>query len=56
MVDPEAARDKFDGEFPTVAGAALFLAVTHEALHLGQVAAWRRARGLPSALAGMPRA
>jgi len=46
---------RFDGEFPTLAGTALFFAVTHEALHLGQVAAWRRARGLPSALARMPR-
>lgn len=46
---------RFDGEFPTVGGAALFLAITHEALHLGQLAAWRRARGLPSALARMPR-
>jgi hypothetical protein len=46
---------RFDGEFPTTGGAALFLAVTHEAMHLGQLAAWRRARGLPSALARMPR-
>jgi hypothetical protein len=46
---------RFDGEFPTTGGAALFLAVTHEAMHLGQVAAWRRARGLPSALGRMAR-
>jgi len=45
---------RFDGEFPTTGGAAFFMAVTHEALHLGQMAAWRRARGLPSALARMP--
>lgn len=46
---------RFDSEFPTLGGAALFMAVTHEAMHLGQLAAWRRAMGLPSALAGMPR-
>ena len=46
---------RFDGEFPTTGGVALFLAVTHEALHLGQLAAWRRAQELPSALARMPR-
>ena len=54
MSDDELAEPiewRFDGEFPTTGGVALFLAVTHEALHLGQVAAWRRARGLPSALA-----
>ncbi|MHC4954132.1 MAG: DinB family protein [Planctomycetota bacterium] len=53
LAAPEEWR--FDGEFPTTGGAALFMAVTHEALHLGQLAAWRRARGLPSALARMPR-
>ncbi|MHC4959188.1 MAG: DinB family protein [Planctomycetota bacterium] len=42
---------RFDGDFPTTGATALFMAVTHEALHLGQLAAWRRARGLPSALA-----
>ena len=56
MSDAELAAPlewRFDGEFPTTGGAALFLAVTHEALHIGQLAAWRRARGLPSALARM---
>ncbi|MHC4938639.1 MAG: DinB family protein [Planctomycetota bacterium] len=58
MPDTELDRRiewRFDSEFPTTGGAALFLAVTHEALHLGQLAAWRRARGLPSALARMKR-
>lgn len=46
---------RFGGDFPTLGGVALFMAVTHEALHLGQLAAWRRALGLPSALARLPR-
>ncbi len=46
---------RFEGLFPTVRGVALFMAVTHEALHLGQLAAWRRCLGLPSALAVLPR-
>jgi hypothetical protein len=40
----------FGRDLPSRADAALFMAVTHEALHLGQLAAWRRAHGLPSAL------
>lgn len=54
----EAARPvrwRFDGEFPTTAGVALFLAVSHEAMHLGQLAAWRRGLGLPSALGRLGR-
>ena len=35
---------------PTLGDATVFLAVSHEVMHLGQLAAWRRARGLPSAL------
>jgi hypothetical protein len=35
---------------PTLGDATLFLAISHEAMHLGQLASWRRARGLPSAL------
>ena len=46
---------RFGSDLPTVRGVALFLAVSHEALHLGQLAGWRRALGLPSALARMPR-
>lgn len=44
---------RFHGYLPTLADAALFLAVTHEAMHLGQLAAWRRALGLPSSLAAL---
>lgn len=41
---------RFGAALPTLGDATLFLAVSHEAMHLGQLAAWRRARGLPSAL------
>ncbi len=43
----------FGSDLPTLADATLFMALTHESLHLGQLAAWRRARGLPSALLTM---
>jgi hypothetical protein len=48
LSDPFAWR--FAGALPTLGDAALFLAISHEAMHLGQLAAWRRAQGLPSAL------
>jgi len=41
---------RFDSVLPTLGDAVVFFAVSHEAMHLGQLAAWRRARGLPSAL------
>jgi uncharacterized damage-inducible protein DinB len=44
---------RFDDVLPTLGDAVLFLAVSHEAMHLGQLSAWRRARGLPSALASL---
>lgn len=42
---------RFGDALPTLGDVTLFLAVSHEAMHLGQLAAWRRAEGLPSALA-----
>ena len=42
---------RFGGDLPTLGDAVLFFAVSHEAMHLAQLAAWRRARGLPSSLA-----
>ena len=45
----------FGRELPTFAAGAVFMLLTHEALHLGQLAAWRRARGLPSALERLAR-
>jgi len=44
---------RFHGALPTLGDAVLFFAVGHEAMHLGQLAAWRRAMGLPSALGAM---
>jgi len=41
---------RFGDALPTLRDAVGFFAVNHEAMHLGQLAAWRRARGLPSAL------
>jgi hypothetical protein len=43
----------FGRDLPTLEDAAVFLAVSHEAMHLGELAAWRRARGLPSALGAL---
>jgi len=34
--------------FPTVGDLAVFVLIGHEATHLGQLSAWRRAQGLPS--------
>jgi hypothetical protein len=42
---------RFHDALPTLGDATLFLAISHEAMHLGQLAAWRRAKGLPSAIA-----
>lgn len=41
---------KFRMIMPTLADAALFVAGAHYSYHLGQLSAWRRAQGLPSAL------
>jgi transposase-like protein len=41
---------RFGDALPTLGDTVVFLAVSHEAMHLGQLAAWRRARGLPSGL------
>jgi len=44
---------RFAGDLPTAGDGLLFMLVTHEALHLGQLEAWRRAAGLPAALAAL---
>lgn len=41
----------FDKIMPTLLDLIYFMCITHEAMHLGQLSAWRRAMGLPSALA-----
>ncbi|MGA3067527.1 MAG: DinB family protein [Tepidisphaeraceae bacterium] len=43
--DPKVAQ-----RFPTIGMLVLFGATTHEATHLGQLAVWRRAMGMPQAL------
>ncbi len=44
---------KLSGYMPTLRDIIAFFCINHEAMHLGQLAAWRRALGLPSALAGL---
>jgi uncharacterized damage-inducible protein DinB len=44
---------RFSSYFPTYQDRILFLSVNHYAMHLGQLAAWRRAMGLPSALGAL---
>ncbi len=41
-------NEKMRGHFPTVGDYAIFLMTSHEAGHIGQLAAWRRALGLGS--------
>lgn len=42
---------RFKNYFPTFLELSLFMSANHEAMHLGQLSAWRRAMGLDSALA-----
>jgi hypothetical protein len=41
---------RFSSYMPTYFDLTVFMCVNHEAMHLGQLAAWRRAMNLPSAL------
>lgn len=41
---PESYRQRF----PTVGHALVHSMISHEQMHLGQLSAWRRARGLPA--------
>lgn len=52
-VDPSVMNDPIRVErwrerFPTLAHACFYLMTTHEATHLGQISAWRRAGGRPA--------
>jgi len=47
----EPLKWRFSNFMPTLGDVVTFMCVNHEAMHLGQLAAWRRAMGLPSALA-----
>ncbi|HAW51598.1 MAG TPA: hypothetical protein DCX54_04610 [Flavobacteriales bacterium] len=44
---------RFGNFMPTLGDVVLFMCINHESMHLGQLAAWRRAMGLESALASM---
>lgn len=42
---------RFASHFPTLGDLLSFMIVSHTSMHLGQLAAWRRAKGFSSALA-----
>lgn len=42
---------RFSSFMPTLFDMVAFMCINHEAMHLGQLAAWRREMGMPSALA-----
>ncbi len=44
---------RFDRFMPTELDSIIFMCITHESIHLGQLGAWRRAMELPSALAAI---
>lgn len=46
---------RFSSFMPTVMDLVTFMCINHEAMHLGQLSAWRRAMKLPSGLARLPR-
>lgn len=54
-LDPDQLRLssqwRFGKRFPDLGGLLTFLCFSHSSMHLGQLAAWRRAKGYPSALA-----
>lgn len=43
------SEERWRDSFPTVGSALSFLLLAHPMMHLGQVSAWRRFQGLPSA-------
>ncbi len=52
----QAAEEwRFDGWLPTQGDCLLFMLVSHEGVHLGQLGCWRRRFELPSAMASMGR-
>lgn len=55
QLSEEKLNEKFEWRlgayFPTYGNRIMFLCVNHYAMHLGQLAAWRRAMGYDSALA-----
>ena len=49
----EPAKWRFSDHMPTLGDLIYFMCITHESMHLGQLAGWRRAIGLPSALGNL---
>ena len=49
----ETVRWRFGKFMPTLLDLTVFMCINHEAMHLGQLSAWRRAMNLPSALAAL---
>jgi hypothetical protein len=47
LLDRPTPNDDFRQIMPTLGDALLFLLVTHEAFHIGELASWRKAMGLP---------
>jgi uncharacterized damage-inducible protein DinB len=46
----EPVQWRFSSHMPTLLDLTVFMCINHEAMHLGQLAAWRRAMGLKSVL------
>lgn len=46
----EQCNWRFKTHFPTLGDLLFFMCITHESMHLGQLAGWRRALGYSSAL------
>lgn len=44
---------RFGNYMPTLLDVVFFMCVNHEAMHLSQLSAWRRAMGLPTALGNL---
>ncbi len=44
---------RFKSYFPTTLDLVAFMCISHQSMHLSQLSAWRRAMGLPSALAAL---
>ena len=49
----ESVKWRFSEFMPTTSDLIMFMCINHEAMHLGQLAAWRRAMDLPSALGSL---
>ncbi len=49
----EDKKWRFNNYLPSVLDCTIFMCLNHESMHLGQLSAWRRAMGLPSALGRM---